>query len=448
MNKRLVFLFTLLLPIIIILFLPFNSSFNQRLLLASVVLVIAWWATGVVHRSIASSILIVSFLVFSNAPIKTILKFPLSPTFFLIIFTFLLSEGIVKSNLANRMAKALLSRFATTPLGLIFMSFILGILLIFLIPQPFPRVILLSTIYLQFLKHGKVTNSTKSTILFSIYVASTCTSMLFINGDILLNYSVLQFANVKLTWFQWSKYMTLPSLLISFLVFIIYIMFFRKNIFNTKFMLNIKSKNYDSLTDREKYVFIILIFVFLLFMTEPIHSIHPAWISFAGVIAMYMLKILDLRDFKTINIHLLLFLTAAFSIGGVLNHSGIADLICNSLIEYLPKQNNILLFIFIIFIVMLIHLILGSAITTSSVVLPAFMNLDIGIDSTVLTLIAYTVVSIHYFLPFHHATIMIGAGENHYPNSHVLKFGLALTLLVFISVLFIQIPWWIFIGLL
>ncbi len=60
---------------------------------------------------------------------------------------------------------------------MILLSYILGILLIFFIPQPFPRVILVSAFYKEFLKEQQITEDSKSILLFSIFTASTFTSM-------------------------------------------------------------------------------------------------------------------------------------------------------------------------------------------------------------------------------------------------------------------------------
>ena len=44
-------------------------------------------------------------------------------------------------------------------------------------------------------------------------------------------------------------------------------------------------------------------------------------------------------------------------------------------------------------------------------------------------------------------TLVIGFGSGFYDNRHVLRFGAALTILVFASVFLLYIPWWKLTGL-
>jgi len=446
-KKGPLFLLTLVLPLITFFFL--NISLNHKIILYFTALTILWWTTGVVDRNISSILLICSYLIFSNASIKIVLRFPLSSNFLMILFIFLLSEGIVKSNLADYISKKLLQRIGNTSFKLIVLSFVLGVVLIYLIPQPFPRVILLSVIYSEYLNKAKVNIDTYSTVIFSVYAASTCTSMMFLNGDILLNYLALQFGNVDITWGQWATYMTLPSILISFLVFLSFTIVFRRSISKTPFPFTETGEEEIPLNKKEKQTFLIVIVVLALFMSQSIHSLAFEWITFLGVLLMFLLRILEFRDIKKINISLLLFLTAAFSISGVLNHIGISDVVAKQITKILVHLDKNVFYIFVIGMVMVLHMFLGSAITTISVALPILLSLkSFEVNPVVLTLISYVVVNMHYLLPFHHATIMIGFGQNQYSNSKVFKFGAALTFVTFFSIIFILIPWWKLIGLL
>jgi len=351
--------------------------------------------------------------------------------------------------LAERISYYLLGRLGYTPYRMVLVSFLLGAVLVFFIPQPFPRVIIMSGIYIQFLKGQRVDNRGYCTLLFSIYAASTVTSMMFLNGDVLLNYSVLQIGGINLSWMKWALYMTVPSLIIGLLMYLLFLLIFRKDLRSMTFR-PINNQGMDkSLSFQEKRALAILISILALWMTEPLHSVNAAWISAAGAMAMYFTGLVEGKDLKKVNINLLLFLTAAFSIGGVLNSTGTAQLIFSDLLRIIPDSSSAAYYLSITCIIMSLHMFLGSAITTLSVGLPGLLSASPGgLNPIVITLILYTAVSNHYLLPFHHATIMIGAGENHYSNYHVIKYGAGMTALVLMSVLLIQLPWWRFLGLL
>lgn len=447
-RQVLLFALSLMVPALILFYLPFGLAFNQGVVLAGVLMVVFWWASSIVHRSIASAVLLLIFLLFGDVPVQTVFNFPLSPLVLLIIGALLIGEGIARSNLAARIARQLLERWGYTPARLVVLAFILGIILIFFIPHPFPRVIILTTIYIQFLVNAGIPASKRKIILFSIYVASTSTVTIFLTGDILLNYAILEIGNISMTWFEWAYYMTVPSIFINVLMCLLFLGIFRKDLRQIELPSPEKNQSRPPLTLSEKKAAGILASVMLLWMTEPIHSVDPAYVSLLGLAAMLVTGLLDLHSFKKINIHLLIFLTAAFAIGGVMSETGVAEVMYRHLFVFSPDPGSLYYYAFIVLVVMFLHMFLGSAITTIAIVLPPLMSTPDGVNEIVMVLMVYTATITHYLLPFHHATIMLGTGENHFDEASVLKYGIGLTITTFISTLFIQLPWWRLIGLL
>lgn len=436
-----------LLPLVIILLTPFDLNLKQAIILAAVILVVTWWAFKIVHTSIASALLVVFFLIFSGAPAASVLKFPLSEIFVLLIAATLISEGIIKSGLSTRISVFFLNKYGTTGYRLAALPFIIDLILMFLIPQPFPRVILLAAIYSQFLTSKNLDQRTSSVLLFGVFTATTATSMFFLNGDILLNNLALEFAGVSMTWFQWALYMFVPSLVICAMMFSVFVLIFRKEIKAVKFDPIQPEKT--PLSSSEKLAAAILAIVIIFWMSEAAHGISPAIVSAAGVVMLFGAGLLKLQDLKKINIQLVIFLTAAFSIGGVMAHTGTAGAIFDFLVQYLPAYSSPLYFPFLILTVMILHMVIGSTVTTMAVALPGIVMITSGaVPASVAALVVYTAANLHYLLPFQHVVIMIGAGKNYYDSRHVLKFGLCLTVLVFIAVLLVQIPWWRLLNLL
>jgi di/tricarboxylate transporter len=447
-NKIFYILISLLIPCIIILMKPMGMDINQSIVLGSLILTIIWWGSGIVDRNLASIILLIMFVIFGRTPLKNVFYFPLSTDFILIVCSFLLSQGIVNSKVADRISKYVLSQYCNNAFKLVIMSFVLGILLIFIIPQPFPRVILLSSIYINFLKNQEVSKETRDVLLFSIFVASTCTAMLFINGDIILNYAALKFGSVNMSYIEWAKYMTLPSLLVTILVTIVFMITFKKDIFGVDFT-GLNCHQQKKITNQEKIALAITFAVILLWLTESIHHFNAATVALFGTVAMFATKILRIKDFRTINCSLLIFLTAEFSIGKVMTGSGVAYKLSNFLTSYFPDPGSFLYLPFIVMLIMALHMIMGSLITSLSVIIASLLPIVSGyLPAEAIVLITYVSVNIHYLLPFHHVTVMIGFGNGYYHNKHTLKLALGLTILTFISALFIYRPWWKIVGLL
>lgn len=142
--------------------------------------------------------------------------FPLSDNLILVVASYLLSQGIINSKVADKFADYVLRKYCNTSVKLVVMSFILGTVLIFVIPQPFPRVIILSSIYLNFLR----------------------------NSDVIINNAVQGFGYISLTFTEWSTRMTLPSIVTTVIVMLTFIFVFKKN-------LTYKSKKLKTLNQKK-----------------------------------------------------------------------------------------------------------------------------------------------------------------------------------------------------
>lgn len=450
MNRNKVFniLLSLILPTLILSIKPLGMSLNQTIVISSLILVLIWWTTNIVNRSFASVFLLFVFLLFGNTPPKVIFRFALSTDFYLIILSFLLSQGIVNSNIASRFSEFFLTKYGNTGIKLVGMSFVLGFILMFIIPQPFSRVILLASIYNKFLESKDISNKTRQVLLYSVFVASTAVSMFMLNGDIILNYSIFEITNISISAGEWMKYMSLPTIFAVALIYISYIFTWRKELKNVNLTEN-KVGDIEKPIKNEKLVTLLILLIAFMWMTEGLHGINSALVALIGTLVMFGFKIISKRDLKSINISLMIFLIAAFSIGGVMSISGVADKLYSELLNIIRFSDNYNIFLFsIIGLIMFLHMFLGSSVTTISVVTPGLIELTKGkVQLTALLFLIYISVNIHYVLPFHQATVMVGAGK-HYDGKIVFKFGLTLTIIVLIALFCFYIPWWDFLGVL
>ena len=60
---------SILFPILIFIWKPFNLTFQQAVIVANTILVIIWWSTGIINKIPASLFLLVIFYIFSGASI-------------------------------------------------------------------------------------------------------------------------------------------------------------------------------------------------------------------------------------------------------------------------------------------------------------------------------------------------------------------------------------------
>ncbi len=100
-------------------------------------------------------------------------------------------------------------------------------------------------------------------------------------------------------------------------------------------------------------------------------------------------------------------------------------------------------------ITIIMHMFLGSSVSTSSVVvtmvLAYFAQIGNTTDPLILVLFVYTAVYMHYIFPFQHLNIMFGMGKAGFTEKQIKKLGLALTPFVFVVLLF-EAFWWQVMG--
>jgi len=132
-----------------------------------------------------------------------------------------------------------------------------------------------------------------------------------------------------------------------------------------------------------------------------------------------------------------------------MSYSGISDVIFSNLTSVFPGEFNLVYIFMIVIVSMSLHMILGSNVTTLSVVLPGLILISRGlVDPITVMFITYVAVCSHYLLPFHSVIILIGNGNKLFSSKDSIKYSPILTVIVVFSIFFIYRNWWILIGVL
>ena len=202
-------------------------------------------------------------------------------------------------------------------------------------------------------------------------------------------------------------------------------------------------------TGRQKAALAIILATVLLWMTNPVHGINNTLITVVATLLLFGIGILHREDLKTIDVTTLVFLTAAFAIGGVMKACGAADKVFGALAGIFPAEFSAVYLLLMVSVSMALHMILGSNTTTLSVVVPGMMILcGAAVSSPVIVFAAVISVSFHAILPFHSVSMMIGASNGYFPSRYVTRMGIPATVLVYAVAAGVFLPYWKMIGLL
>lgn len=433
------------LPLLIILTLPFGMSLSQALVLGSLIFTLTSWTFNLFRKNYVSFFMIMIFLVFSNTPAQKILSFPLSADFFLILLAFLFSDGIIKSGLLQKLLKPYIGSFLTSPAKFFLFLVFLTSIMIFIIPQPFARIIFLSILLTEVMSELDFTKKDISLYLFATYIISMFTNNFFIKGNLVLNKALIQISGISVTESQWMYYFFVPTLALLLLTMLTFSLFYRKDLTSHKNSNLRIPQVYDK---SEKWNLFLISIVFVLWSLEGTCGIPGIFIILFGVIILYIRGFLTFKDLKNIDWGLMLFLTSTFAIGPAMSGSGIAGILFGYITPLFPSTMSFYLLLAIVFSAIIIHMFLGSLVTTFSVVIPGLAIITSTIiPNLTMTLLVFVSIFIHSMLPFHNVLLVIGEGYGFFDSRRVLSFGLLTLLLTLVGILFFFLPWWSFIGL-
>lgn len=442
---------------IIIMNLRLDIPIEGQKCMALSIMAVIWWATKAMDAGLSSLALLVGYALFLDpkvVPLSTIFGLWSSPNMYLVIGGFLIAEAIKKSGLGERLAYVYIRKFVHSYRGVIISCYVLGFLLSFIIPHPWPRCFLLVSVMAHVVSASKLSEKFASQIGFAIFASSIPTAMILITGDSTLNSTVSNFSGTPLSWGSWLLYMGIPGIIASSLTCIAQIVTAGKpEIFQLDENAIKENQNrLGKLQKKEIKAIIIMVIVITLWMTDSVHGIHPGWIAALASICLGLpsVEILTKESWSAINISTLIFLSAALSIGAIGNITGMNDWIAGCLMPSSLSSNPYIFAIIACVISMIIHMILGSSLAVLGIAAPAIISMGsmVGIAPLVCAMITYTAVCLHWILPFHHMNLLIGIGDNggNYTEKHVFKLGLIQTFIVLVICIF-EIFWWSLIGL-
>ena len=434
--------------------------------LAITVFAVIWWVFGVAHPAYTTMLLFLGYILLigdvtaaDGAVVSMtgqVFKLFTMSLGWLMVGAFLIATAVTKSGLAKRIAYFFMTRYAKSYKSIIVLAYVLGIVLSFIIPHPFPRVLLIMAVVSQIVKEAGANETDTASLGFAVFSSVTATSMILLLGDSVLNVAGVGFSGEQVGFLEWIKYMAVPGLIASLLMMLLtFALFKQTGPFETnKEKILEEQKKLGPLSRDEKVVGIWVLIALVLWSTDSLHHIDPAWVALAvavGLALPYIGEILKPGDISNgVNWPIVIFVVGALAIGNVSRVTGMAQWLAATVLPANPPTNAFAFAGMIGGVTMLLHMILGSALACMSVVSPPMVEYAAmaGWSPIVPALLVYTAVNMHYILPFQHVTMLLGAGETgKYGNKETLRYGIPLTIVCLLVMIGVMVPWWMLIGL-
>lgn len=436
-------LLSLTVPVLLLLLRPLQMDLRQTITVASLVLVVTWWSTGWVNKILASCVLLLCFVLFSGAAPKQVFTFLLSENFPMIALTYLFSEGITKSGLIEKILLPQLGKLANTPMKILLSMILVLTLTIYVVPQPLARLIIVAVIFDNYMHSTNIDETMRHVLMFGCFVFYALVNMLCISADIILNHSTLAFSGLMMGDLQWAMNMALPTTVYGGMMLLLFAVVFRREIKASGPIHLLREPGKVPFTKQDKIASAIIALTVLLWMTASIHHINSTLVTLLATAAMFAAGMLRPQDLRTIDVTTLVFLTAAFSIGGVMKSCGAAEIIFSKLKLIFPERFSILYILTLALVGKLLHLVLGSNTTTLSLLVPGLMLICTDtMAPTAIMYVAYLSVVVQSLLPFHSVALMMGTARGYFDTKTVFRFGLPMLFLMFFALVCVFVPWW------
>jgi len=425
--------------------------------LALSLLTVVWWATSVAHPGYISLFLLGSYVLFDVAPGTVVFKLWTSPLVYLVVGGYLIASAVRDSGLGKRIAYLYIIRFIRSYNSIIVGAYVLGFLLSFFIPHPWPRSFLIMSVMAMIIRSANLPLKDAANIGLAVFAGSAPTSAILFTGDSIINVVTVGMSGANVSWLGWLWYMGVPGVVASALTLSLQLLLYKPT---TPFHLDKNAiakslADMGALTPVEKRCLLWVGLAIVAWVTDSVHHIHPGWVALFAAIAMSMPRIgavLTPASWNDVPIATLFFLTAALAIGQVGDHAGMNQWLATVLLPASAPANPFLFAGFVSVVAVAMHMGLGSVMAVMGIAIPTLIKFGAtcGLPPLVPALLVYTAISIHYILPFHHMNILVGMGDKQgmYGDREVIRLGIPLTAVVFITTMLVEIPWWKIIGLL
>lgn len=307
-----------------------------------VILTIALLATSFIPEYLTALIFFFVAILFNLAPASIIFSGFSSTAFWLIFSGMIVGIGISETGLGYRVAGKLASYLEGSYLKMIAGTSLAGMLLIFIMPSAIGRIVLLVPVTLELSKYfgfhegsngktGLILAATLGTYIPAFSILPSNVPNMILSG--------LAETQWKIS-FLYGEYFLLHFPLLG-LAKVIAIIFVIHWLYPDTPTVNNSSKTHlpNPVLRKEKKLILVLIIMLILWMTDFIHHISPAWVALGGAIFLMLpgIGIINKSSFSTkINYGSLLFIAGVIGLGGIISYSGLGDVIGKRLIALLP----------------------------------------------------------------------------------------------------------------
>lgn len=458
------FAFSVVVFWLLLLGLPDAFSYEAKIMTAIIVSGIILWAFEPMPIGLTALIILLAMLLFNVAESAIIFSGFASPATYLIVAGMMLATAVNETALIRRMTYWILKRWGSSPEGLLGSIIIIQQIQAFFIPSTAVRAALIlpvSSMIIETTQAGAGSNLRKMIMLGVAFggIISGTSVMTAAIGNILTVELLDRFAGIKITYFQWFYY-TFPLWLI--LIPTIWFMLLKtfplpreQRFFpSIRQDMGVKLTELGPVTPSEVRSMLILLFIVILWLSEPLHGMHPSIPALIGVVLMTLPKIgvADWEKVVRINYNTVLLISVTLSMGYTFADSGAAGTISAYLgVSWFTGllQNPLMAVVVVILLSQLFHKLISNVATAVVVLVPILVSVaqNAGINPMVIGFTTGLTCLFGFVLIVESMPNLLAHSTGMIKQKDFLKPGLYATAISIAATIFVAATWWQWIGL-
>ncbi|MGI6225200.1 MAG: SLC13 family permease [Peptococcales bacterium] len=412
------------------------------------------WVFEILPEALVATMLVILYILAGIAKPAQVFAPWLSTIPWIVFGGLILSMAMKKTGLAKRIAYKIIAVTGTSFVGMLMGLGVIGIILTPLVSSPSARILLMAPIVIGIFQALDIKPGSKAgtALMLGVFYAAWSPNFLFITSSegVMAVEAVKNVTGETLTFTGYLIHMSLIAVLWTFVSLFTLFIIRPGKLQVSKETLDNNLKSLGKTTREEKCSALLFILMLVLFLTDTLHKINPAWIIVLISSFMFFpgLNILEKEDLSKVNFLILFFVTGAMGIGEAAKACGATDLFTEMVIPFLQGQSSS----FVILATWLISLLANFLLTPVAIMGSLFgpiveifntlgINPYIGPYSTILGFS-------HLLFPYEMAPALIVYSFGYIKLWDMVKLGFFRMLVGVGFMLIVVIPYWKLINLL
>jgi len=424
---------------------------GQRSIIVTVAVVVLW--TTAVLDSGTTALLAIALLALTGAAVsvREALQGFLNPVPYFLVSVLAMGLAVARSGLAERIARRILTHARGSSLR-VYVQLVLAMpLLTFILPSATTRSSILVHIYEEVFTLARVPPD--APVLKAVMLALSSINRLASTALLTGGITPMMAAAIigGMSWTGWFAMMALPYYAILVLGGVLTGLLYRRGL--TRAMPAAELAGTAAWTGREVRTLAIVLGASVLWLTDGVHHLDPALPALLALVALLTPGVgpLEWSDLdRGVGWANFFVIGASISLAHALGESGAAAWLARGLVGSLPGLGGhaVATVVLLMLGATVLRVLIPNIAGFLALALPVAMSVgrETGVSPLVCALVVMITGDAVLYYPAQSASSLVIYERGHVSAAEVFRFGIWMTLVAYVAILFVALPYWTLIG--